>query len=151
MSTTQIGDFPEKNLKKITLLHLTVNEYAALYVFIFIKKIKTVFRKTKLYQTFLLRYWYIDDVSLMMYFIDDNYGEIQPKKFLKKLKDHRSNLKVTIEFSKEWLLFLDTTFLGITTRNFYADLCIKSKDWHQYIKCASSRLLPLESMLEGIT
>ena len=55
MSKTQIGVFTErKKLKKLTPVKLTVKssatidtECAAPYVFIFIKKIKTVFRKKK--------------------------------------------------------------------------------------------------------
>ena len=57
MSKTQIGVFTErKKLKKLTTVELTVKSSATIdtectapYVFIFIKKIKTIFRKTKMY------------------------------------------------------------------------------------------------------
>ena len=57
MSKTEIGVFTDrKKLKKLTTVKLTVKssvtidtECAAPYVFIFIKQIKTVFRKKKMY------------------------------------------------------------------------------------------------------
>ena len=57
MSKTQIGVFTErKKIKNLTTVELTVKSSATIdtectapYVFIFIKKIKTVFRKKKMY------------------------------------------------------------------------------------------------------
>ena len=105
-------------------------KFAPPYVCIFIDKFETNFLKTQTLQP-LVRFKYIDVFFLW------NYGEENLKQFLYNLNNYDPNLKVTHEYSKKEIPFLDLK-VGIENGDITTDLCVKDTDRHQHLHYTSA-------------
>ena len=101
------------------------------YASTFMDKIETNFLDT---QEFKLLVWfrYIDDVFFIW-----THGKEKLEEFLKDFNNYHPNIKLTHEFNKESIPFLDLK-VSLSVGQLTTDLHIKSTDKHQYLHYTSA-------------
>ena len=126
VSKNNIFTFGKKTLKQKRGTAIGT-KFAPPYSILFMAELEEKIIKESEYKPYLW-WWYIDDIFFLW-----EHGENKFKSFLGKINEVHPTVKLTAEWSKAYISFLDVT-VSLVERVIETDLYVKPKDSQQYLQ-----------------
>ena len=126
VSKNNIFTFGKKTLKQKRGTAIGT-KFAPPYSILFMAELEEKIIKESEYKPYLW-WWYIDDIFFLW-----EHGENKLKSFLGKINEVHLTIKLTAEWSKAYISFLDVT-VSLVERVIETDLYVKPTDNHQYLQ-----------------